>query len=138
MGTLERLQKYIYDYLRGINDLKYAAVNKESEINLSPVGSDEGLDINVMFPIPQKASKFAAGPTFSEVEICLEVRRQDVIAARAPSMLTVCEIVSRALHNWTPPLETGYGRITLSQNQPWEKMSADTIKIRFNVQSVLL
>lgn len=103
-------------------------------------GSAEGLEIKVLRPIPLSASKYAAGPTFSDVEIRVETIRSKFAAPNAPSLLTACEIVSRALHGANAPIECGYGRIALSESSPWKEESesqSDKITIRFRVQSVL-
>ena len=90
--------------------------------------------------IPLSASKYAAGPTFSDVELRVETIRSKFAAPNAPSLLTACEIVSRALHGANAPLECGYGRIALSESSPWKEEAesqSDKITIHFRVQSVL-
>ena len=60
----------------------------------------------------------------------------DLSAANAPSLLSAAETVSKSLHNWTPPLACGYGRMTLAPQYPW--ISKDgKISIILNAQSVL-
>lgn len=135
MGTLERLQNSIFEFLRGINDLRFADIKKDTLRDLN--GKAEGLRINIVSPLPKSASKYAAGPTFSEVEIAVEISRDDNVAVRAPSLLTSAEMVSRAFHNWTPPVNCGFGRISLAAQNPWEKSRPDKIKIIFNAQSIL-
>lgn len=138
MGTLERLQKSILDYLRCMSDLKYASIYAEGDGNPARAEKAQGLQVEIFSPLPKTASKFAAGPTFSEVEILLEVRRQNGIARCAPSLVTTAEILSRALHNWSPPIESGYGKISLSAESPWTRTEKGGVIIRFNAQSVLL
>lgn len=74
MGTLERLQNSIFEFLRGINDLRFADIKKDTLRDLN--GKAEGLRINIVSPLPKSASKYAAGPTFSEVEIAVEISRR--------------------------------------------------------------
>ncbi len=140
MGTLERLQKSVLEYLSGIGDLKFADLSAENSDKVSEAKKGEGLSVEILEPIPLAASKYAAGPTFSEVELSLRVRR-NFLSPRAPSMLTACEIISRALHNWNPPLSCGYGKVTLAQNSPWvrddSRENSKQITIKFTVQSVL-
>ena len=141
MGTLERLQKSMLAYLRGLADLKHADIYAEGFENEARTGKAEGLCVEIQMPMPVAASKYAAGPTFSGVEISVSVLRYRTIAAKAPSLLTVCEMLSRALHNWNPPLECGYGKVCLSQNNPWKRADApqnsSRITLQFNAQSVL-
>lgn len=134
MGTLESLQNSIYERLRGASDLRLADIKKEGANDDG--GKANGLRITVGRPLPKTASKYAAGPTFSEVELRVEVSRADPIAANAPSLLSAAETVSKSLHNWTPPLAFGYGRMTLAPQYPW--ISKDgKISIILNAQSVL-
>ena len=141
MGTLERLQKYALEYLRGLSDLKYADIRAENFSPLPESGKAEGMRVEILCPVPLAASKYAAGPTFSDVELSVRVTRDDAVAMRAPSTLTACEILSRALHNWTPPAECGYGKITLAPNSPWTREASapnsTRFVIKFKAQSVL-
>lgn len=102
MGTLERLQNAVCEILSGINDLKFACVRVQNDFS-DAEGSAEGLEIKVLRPIPLSASKYAAGPTFSDVELRVETIRSKFAAPNAPSLLTACEIVSRALHGANAP-----------------------------------
>ena len=140
MGTLERLQNAVCEILSAINDLKFACVRLQNDFS-DAEGSAEGLEIKVLRPIPLSASKYAAGPTFSDVDVCVEVVCDGTLATNPPSLLTVCEIISRTLHKWTPPLECGYGKMTLAQNAPWKRGDAGNgktkITLKFNAQSVL-
>lgn len=134
MGTLESLQNSIYERLRGASDLRLADIKKEGSDDDG--GKANGLRITVARPLPKTASKYAAGPTFSEVELRVDVSRSDPIAANAPSLLSAAETVSKSLHNWTPPLACGYGRISLAPQYPW--ISKDgKIAVILNAQSVL-
>lgn len=134
MGTLESLQNSVYERLRGVSDLRLADIKKEGADDDG--GKANGLRITVGRPLPKTASKYAAGPTFSEVELRAEVSRADPIAANAPSLLSAAETVSKSLHNWTPPLACGYGRMSLAPQYPW--ISKDgKISIILNAQSVL-
>ncbi len=140
MGSLERLQKSILEYLSGIGDLKFADISSEKTEEIGESKKGEGLHVEILSPIPISASKYAAGPTFSEVEISLRVHRKN-FSSRTPTILTTCEILSRALHNWLPPLSCGYGKLTLAQKNPWTCEESQTgskqILIKFTVQSVL-
>ena len=138
MGTLERLQKAVLEYLRSLSDLKYASIYAEGGNNPARAEKACGLQVEILSPLPKAASKFAAGPTFSEVEISLEVCRQNEIARSAPSITTTAEIISRALHNWIPPIECGYGKVSLAAESPWERKGKESVAIKFNVQSALL
>ncbi len=138
MGTLDRLQKSMVEYLMSISDLKYASIYAEGLGNPERSEKARGLQIEIISPLPKAASKFAAGPTFSEVEISVEVRRQNEIASHVPTLSTTAEIISRALHNWVPPIESGYGKISLSAVSPWERLSKECVAIKFKAQSVLL
>lgn len=135
MGTLERLQNSAFEYLRSVADLSYADIKKNGSPDLG--GKAEGLRIDIMRPLPLAASKYAAGPTFSEVELRIRIVRDDDIAARAPSLLTSAEIVSRAMHNWLPPASCGYGRTTLAQQRPWAFGKNSDVEIILKAQSVL-
>lgn len=136
MGTLERLQKSIAEYLRSLSDLRFADIYAEL-VDSKESGKAEGMKISVLLPMPLKASKYTVGPTFSDVEISLEIYRDNHIAMNQPSLLTASEIVSRALHRWTPPIESGFSTLFLSENKPWEKESQNNIRITFKTQSVL-
>lgn len=138
MGTLDRLQKSLLEYLLSVSDLKYASIYAEGFGNPERHEKARGLQVEIISPLPKAASKFAAGPTFSEVEISVEVRRQNEIASHVPSMATTAEIISRAVHNWSPPIESGYGKISLAEVSPWERISKDKVLIKFKAQSVLL
>ncbi len=136
MGTLEKLQKSIIEYLMGIGDLRFADVSAEdSTFNLA--GKSEGMKIKVLSPTPLKVSKYAAGPTFSKVGISIEIKRDKNISTRQPSLTTTAEIISRAFHHWEPPVESGYGKLSLAETSPWEKVIDNSITINFNAQSVL-
>lgn len=136
MGTLERLQKSITEYLRTLSDLRFADIYAEL-IDIEKPTKAEGMSIRILSPIPLRASKYTVGPTFSDVEISIEITREKYIAMNQPSLLTSAEILSRALHRWSPPIESGFGSLTLSENNPWEKVSANVIRITFKTQSVL-
>ncbi len=136
MGTLERLQKSVTEYLRGIGDLRFADISAEKlEKDLSEKA--EGLKVLVLSPIPQRASKYAAGPTFSAVALSIAITQDNAVANYPTSLITSAEIISRALHFWTPPIESGYGKLSLSESSPWQRVSDNTICITFNTQSVL-
>lgn len=141
MCTLERLQKGIYNMLRGISDIKFADVCFESDGEIFEGSNAEGLQIRILRPMPIKASKYSAGPTFSDVEIRIDISRAKHTSRNTPSLLTVCEIVSRVLHGWNVPLECGYGRLELCDNSPWSAVSTtesvEKITVRFRTQSVL-
>lgn len=137
MGSLEKIQSCVYDRLSAVFELRYAAVDVESDSIDAVAASPEGLHVRVCSPIPLKASKYAAGPTFSEVEIRIRIKRDARIATRAPSLSSVSEAVSRELHNWVAPSESGYGRFSLSENSPWEFKGDGCVEIKFKVQSVL-
>lgn len=141
MGTLEKLQNSLLGHLQSLADLNYADIRAEGRDVHARGGKAEGMEVEIMLPMPTSASKYAAGPTFSDVDVCIEVVRDPALAATAPSILTVCEIISRALHKWTPPLECGYGKMALAQNSPWKRGDAANgktkITLKFNVQSVL-
>ena len=136
MGTLERLQKSISEYLRSLSDLRFADIYAEL-LDYEEAGKAEGMKIHILMPTPLKASKYTIGPTFSDVSIAIEITRDRLIAMNQPSLLTAGEIVSRALHRWNPPIESGFGSLTLAENNPWKKESANTICITFKTQSVL-
>ncbi len=137
MGSLEKLQKSVAEYLIGIGDLRFADISAE-DCNLNLSGKAEGMKIKVLSPCPQKVSKYAAGPTFSKVEISVEIKRDFSTASRQPSLTTTAEIISRALHHWNPPVESGYGKLSLSESAPWEKSKDESITVNFNAQSVLI
>ncbi len=140
MGTLERLQRSIFKYLLGMADLRCADIFAEAIDSSTASQSAKGLKIIVREPMPLKASKYAAGPTFSEVEVCVDISRDFRISSGAPSLLTMAEILSRSLHKWLPPMECGYGRITLSDNIPWsfsQDGQTKKISVKFKAQSVL-
>ena len=136
MGTLERLQKSIAEHLRSLSDLRFADVYAHL-IDFEESGKAEGMKIRVLLPIPLKASKYAIGPTFSDVEITVEITRDTYIAINQPSILTASEIVSRALHRWSPPIQSGFSALTLAENKPWAKIESNKIHITFKTQSVL-
>ena len=141
MGTLERLQNGVCEILKAIGDLRFATIRTQNDYLDSDGNSAEGLEVRVMRPMPISASKYAAGPTFSAVELRIEVTRAKYTAQNAPSLLTSCEIISRALHGVNAPVECGYGRIALAENSPWDESKTDSqsekINLRFCVQSVL-
>ena len=136
MGTLERLQKSIAEYLRSLSDLRFADVYAQL-LDFEEAGKAEGMKIRVLLPMPLKASKYAIGPTFSDVEITIEITRDTYIAMNQPTILTASEIVSRALHRWSPPIESGFSTLVLAENKPWQKIDSNNINITFKTQSVL-
>ena len=111
-SSLEILRDTIRDHLRSIGDLKCADIYSDCD---GPVrgGKALGIDICVVSPMPTKVSKYAAGTTFSEVEIAVRVLRHNDIASRVPGEIFFCEMVSRSLHNWIPPLKCGYGKVVI-------------------------
>ena len=135
MGNLERLQRSVVELLRSVSDLRLADIKAEDSDDNA--GKAEGLRVTVLSPLPRAASRYAAGPVFSEVEISVEISRDKSIAARAPSIISAAENVSRALHNWSPPVACGYGRVYLSQENPWLADGPSKIRIILNAQSVL-
>jgi len=136
MGTLSRLQKSAAQYLRSLSELRRADIFAEN-IDPEEGGKAEGMRVVVMSPVPVRASKYAAGPAFSEVEISVEISRDDSNATRAPSVLDAAEAVSRALHFWTPPLESGYGKLSMSDTHAWLRTGKSSIRTTFKTQSVL-
>lgn len=141
MGTLEKLQKSLLDHLQSLADLNCADIYAEGRNVHARGGKAEGMKVEILMPMPTSASKYAAGPTFSDVDVFVEVVCDGTLATNPPSLLTVCEIISRTLHKWTPPLECGYGKMTLAQNAPWKRGDAGNgktkITLKFNAQSVL-
>ena len=136
MGTLERLQKSISEYLRSLSDLRFADIYADM-LDFEESGKAEGMKIRILLPMPIKASKYTIGPTFSDVEVSIEIQREHLIAMNQPSLLTASEIVSRALHRWTPPIQSGFSSLLLSENNPWKMDGNNKIRITFKTQSVL-
>lgn len=141
MGALESLQNAVCEMLRSLNGLKFAYIRAGNGLSEAETGSPEGVEIRVLRPMPLSASKYAAGPAFSDVELRVETERSKFAAPNAPSLLSACETVSRALHGAVAPAECGYGRISLAENSPWSESECGTqsekITMRFRAQSVL-
>lgn len=139
-SSLEILRDTIRDHLRSIGDLKCADIYSDCD---GPVrgGKALGIDICVVSPMPTKVSKYAAGTTFSEVEIAVRVLRHNDIASRVPGEIFFCEMVSRSLHNWTPPLKCGYGKVVLAETSPWKTLESSEmsslIELTFKTQSLV-
>lgn len=74
MGTLERLQNSIFEFLRGINDLRFADIKKDTLRRLN--GKAEGLQHKHRFAAAKIGLQIRRGPTFSEVEIAVEISRR--------------------------------------------------------------
>ncbi len=140
-SSLEILGDCIKDYLKSLAEFKYADISNSQELLSNESGKAEGLKIEILNPLPIKTSKYTAGTTFSEVEICIIVHFQKDISKKLPSSLFFCETVSKALNNWTPPLKCGYGKLSLAQNYPWKILEApkfcSRIEIKFKTQSLI-
>ena len=74
MGNLERLQRSVVELLRSVSDLRLADIKAEDSDDNA--GKAEGLRVTVLRPLPRAASRYAAGPVFSEVEISVEIMKR--------------------------------------------------------------
>ena len=142
-GELDKLQEAIAKRLLSLGDFAVADIFCEGA-NLFDHGAGKacGVKITVKIPMPVSASKYAAGPVFSRVFAELLLERDDALARHSPSLASLAESASKALHFWTAPLECGYGKLTLGENSPWKIIPAKDgsisgICINFSAQSVI-
>jgi len=141
ISTLEKLQRAVFERLRALPELKSADICARGLSPLPDGGRGECSKIEVCAPFPTAASKYTAGPAFSEVSMSIAVSRDNLSSAGAPSALSLAEVVSENLHNWLAPAETGYGRMSLCENAPWQEIKSppnvSAMAINFKIQSVL-
>ena len=143
VSEIEKLQQAVARRLLSIGDFATADIIMESaKIPEVKTASARGLRITVKVPMPQSASKYAAGPVFAKVGLQLLIERDDAVAKHSPSIAAVAESATRALHNWIAPAECGYGKVQIAQNSPWLRADAKSanlsaILVNFTTQSVL-
>lgn len=141
MGSLEKLQRFVLRRLETLADLGAAEIFAEGIDAYSRSGNGGGLSVTVTMPEPRAASKYAAGPVFSHISLCVCVERDNSVC-RALSILDACEIIAKALHKWGSPVDSGYGRLELDPSNPWTrhataKPNSDKISVNFTAQSVI-
>lgn len=144
-GSLDKLQSAVAERIRSLADIAKASVCSECvDETFGEFGNGEGLEILVKIPMPVEASKYAAGPVFSKVKIEVLVERNANIAANAPSMAFTCECISKILHAWAPPENSGYGKLFIAGNPPWSRGAESagggkkfSMSLFFEAQSVL-
>lgn len=143
-SEIEKLQEAIGRRLLLTGDFATANIYLESTKlgNLKTNNSACGVKITVRVPIPQSASKYAAGPVFSKVNLQVLIERDDAIARHTPSIASIAESVTLALHNWTAPADCGYGKVRISETQPWQRLESkqsqtSLMLVNFTTQSVL-
>lgn len=142
-GQLDKLQEAIAKRLASASDLALADIYTDASKPLERQFSKaSGVKITVEVPMPISASKYAAGPVFSKVAISVLVERNETSAIHSPSLAGLCECVTKLLHNWTAPLESCYGKIAISAENPWrvrevKAQNTAAISVNFIAQSVL-
>lgn len=142
-GQLDKLQDSIAKKLISSSELSFAEIQIESANFLDRQFSKaSGVKITVAIPMPLTASKYAAGPVFSKVAVKIIIERNHTIAIHSPSLASLAESVTKILHKWTAPLESCYGKLVISSQNPWQtmqvqKQNTDAISVNFTVQSVL-
>lgn len=142
-SEIEKLQEAVARRLMSAGAFAVAEIILESaKIPVIKTASACGLRITVKVPMPQCASKYAAGPVFSKVGLQILIERDDAAAKHSPSIAAVAESVTKALHNWTAPAECGYGKVQIAQSAPWERIEiknsrASCVAVNFTTQSVL-
>lgn len=142
-GELDKLQEFITKTLMASSEFSCADIIAESSNVIKNLGSKAcGLKIKVGIPMPIKASKYAAGPTFSKVSIQILIERENPLALHSPSITYIAESVSKILHNKLAPVECGYGKIHLSESAPWQKVDSKNenvscLAVNILTQSVL-
>lgn len=139
-GEMDRLQEAAARRLSGLGEFAVADIVREG---YAPNGGKAcGVKITVRIPMPEAASKYAAGPAFSKVAMQIVIERDDMAARHSPSAATLAEGVTRALHGWTAPLECGYGKVAIAESEPWQRIetprkAVSAIAVNFKAQSVL-
>lgn len=139
-GCLLKLQKAVLEKLRSAAELSFAAISAENPSDfLEPKSSDRPCEISVLMPIPMEASKYSAGPVFSKVALQVEIKCEPTRMGECPSVLSAAEAVTRTLHFWSIPPESGYSRLSLSESSPWTRSSknASIITVNFTACAVL-
>ncbi|MBR4598106.1 MAG: hypothetical protein IKO42_06910 [Opitutales bacterium] len=142
-SEIEKLQEAVARRLLSIGDFAVADIAMESaKAPAIKTASACGVRITVKIPMPQSASKYAAGPVFSKVNLQILIERDDSAAKHSPSICAIAESATRALHNWIAPAECGYGKVQIAQTSPWaraETKSANlsALVLNFTTQSVL-
>lgn len=142
-GELDKVQETLAKRLLTISALSTANIFQEgAKLFETGAGKMCGLSITVKIPIPLCASKYTAGPVFSKLLLQVKIERDASLAKHTPSITTIAESVTKALHLWEFPLECGYGKISLAPQSPWQNLEHETsalssVLINFNTQSVL-
>ena len=142
-GELDRLQEAVAKRLVSMSEFAVADIFCEGSQALERgAGKACGVKITVKVPMPQKASKYAAGPVFSRVAVQVEIERDSGLARHSPGIASIAEGVSKALHCWSAPLECGYGKVFLSEQNPWtptpeDKDGVAKICVNLSAQSVI-
>ena len=143
-SEIEKLQEAVGRRLLLAGDFETANIYLESAKpgNLKSGNSACGVKITVRVPMPQSASKYAAGPVFSKVDLQILIERDDAVAKHTPSIASIAESVTLALHNWTAPADCGYGKVRISEQHPWQRvenknMQTSAMLVNFSTQSVL-
>ncbi len=139
-GCLIKLQNAIVRRLRSVSGLSFASVSGENPADfIEPKHFDRACEICVLMPEPSEASLYSAGPVFSKVSVGVRVRCEPTRMGECPSVLTAAETVTRSLHFWSVPPESGYSRISLAGTSPWVRESghSSTITVNFTACAVL-
>lgn len=97
-SEIEKLQEAVGRRLLLTGDFATANIYLESAKpgNLKSGNSACGVKITVRVPMPQSASKYAAGPVFSKVDLQILIERDDAVAKHTPSIASIAESVTLA------------------------------------------
>ena len=143
-SEIEKLQEAVGRRLMLAGDFATANIYLESARpgNLKAGNSSCGVKITVRVPMPQSASKYAAGPVFSKVDLQILIERDDAVAKHPPSIAAIADSVTLAIHNWTAPADCGYGKVRISESRPWQRAESkspqiSSMLVNFSTQSVL-
>lgn len=140
MSYLQSLQNFVSEQLKTSAALKCAQITVEKFEFVEEFSNTNGLRISVGIPVPSRVSKYSAGAIFADVAFEIKLLKKNISAA-APALLSLCECACKCLHNWTPPVESGYGKISIVENSPWKIEKSDAnetlVCVKFHAQSLL-
>lgn len=140
MSHLEKLQKFILAKIRADGFLTSSQTEIEQLGQSKDFSTSDGICVEVGIPMPRRISKYSAGAIFAEIEFEIRVKKLGSINA-SRGVLEICEFISRSINFWTPPVESGYGKIFLREESAWRIAKNDAnsceLVISFRAQSLL-
>ncbi len=84
------------------------------------VSSGDGICVVVLQPLPEKVAVVAPGLSFSEVVQKVLIVEDILLNTSGQTALGLAEIISRQLHQWTPPVGEVDSALVLQATKPWD------------------